>query len=540
MSDIAASPGNFEQSRRGPKFERQSGPLTMIVFCCLLAAGLGYGIHGLLDDIQSVHEPLALGVFALLGLALLIALGFEFVNGFHDTANAVATVIYTHSLQPVVAVIWSGCFNFLGVMVSSGAVAYSIVTLLPVELILQVGSGAGYAMIFALLIAAIVWNLATWALGIPNSSSHALIGSIMGVGLANQLMAKAGQATSGVDWGQALNVFEALLFSPLMGFVFSGALLLVMKFVIRKPQLYQEPKADAPPPWWIRGLLIFTCTGVSFFHGGNDGQKGMGLIMLILIGAAPTAYALNRTMPDNATPAFVQSAVAAQTVFAAHAKGQPAPTPAAARKIVGDALRDKKLNQPQVFASLSALSGDIVNQVKSFGAISHVPAAQTPNLRNDMYLANDSIRLLSKQGATLSTSETATLKSYSDGLQKGTRFIPTWVKVCVAIALGLGTMVGWKRIVVTVGERIGKTHLTYAQGASAELVAAMTIGAAELYGLPVSTTHILSSGVAGTMAANGSGLQWSTIRSIAAAWVLTLPAAMLLAGGLYFVLRQFV
>ena len=206
-------------------------------------AGVGYGIHGLLDDINAVNEPLAIGAFVLLGIALLIALGFEFVNGFHDTANAVATVIYTHSLPPLVAVIWSGCFNFLGVLASTGAVAFTIVTLLPVELILQVGSGAGYAMIFALLIAAIIWNLGTWAMGLPNSSSHALIGSIMGVGLANQLMAPAGQATSGVDWAQAVGVFKALLFSPLMGFVFSALLLLVMKVAGAQPRLYRRPRA---------------------------------------------------------------------------------------------------------------------------------------------------------------------------------------------------------------------------------------------------------------------------------------------------------
>jgi PiT family inorganic phosphate transporter len=537
--DAATSKASIK-GHTGPQLNEKPRAGGMIVFAAVLALGIGYGVHGLLDDISNVHEPLAVGVFVLLGIALLIALGFEFVNGFHDTANAVATVIYTHSMPPMVAVVWSGFFNFLGVMVSTGAVAYGIVTLLPVELILQVGSGAGYAMIFALLIAAIIWNLGTWAMGIPNSSSHALIGSIMGVGLANQMMAPAGQATSGVDWGQALNVFKALLFSPLMGFIFSGLLLLAMKAVVRSKKLYEEPKSDAPPPWWIRGLLVLTCTGVSFAHGGNDGQKGMGLIMLILIGAAPTAYALNRTMPDSASPAFISSTMDAKTVFVTHSQGQPVPTADAARKTVGDALREKKLDQPQVYASLAVLSDDIAKKVKASGAIAHVPAAATPNLRNDMYLTADAIRLLQKGEAKFSAEETPKLKTYSGNLEKGTRFIPTWVKVCVAIALGLGTMVGWKRIVVTVGEKIGKTHLTYAQGASAELVAAATILAAEAYGLPVSTTHILSSGVAGTMAANGSGLQWSTVRSIAMAWVLTLPAAMAIAGVLYFILRQFV
>ncbi len=540
MTDIAINSSTEAYHGKGaPKLDERPNPWAAWIFIGILLVGLGYGLKGLLDDVNAVNEPLAFGVFFLLGLALVIALAFEFVNGFHDTANAVATVIYTHSMHPMAAVVWSGCWNLFGVLISTGAVAFSIVTLLPVELILQVGSGAGYAMIFALLIAAIAWNLATWALGIPNSSSHALIGSIMGVGIANQLMAKSGQATSGVDWGQAATVFSALFWSPLMGFVASAALLLVMKFLIRMPRLYEEPKSAAPPPFWIRGLLILTCTGVSFAHGGNDGQKGMGLIMLILIGAAPTAYALNRTMPENTTPAFVASAGAAQSVFTAHAAGRAAPDVASARTLVGDGLRDKKLNDPKVFAALSVLSGDIAANVTNYKSLSHVPAAATPNLRNDMYLTGDAIRLLPKQGAKFSATETATLKGYSDSLNKGTRFIPLWVKICVAIALGLGTMVGWKRIVVTVGEKIGKTHLTYGQGAAAELVAATTIMGAEFIGLPVSTTHILSSGVAGTMAANGSGLQWSTIRSIALAWIITLPAAMLLAGGLYFILRQF-
>jgi PiT family inorganic phosphate transporter len=521
-----------------PKLDEKPSAATRIVFLVMLLAGVGYCAYGLRADIASVGEVVHLGVFTLLGIALTIALGFEFVNGFHDTANAVATVIYTHSMQPVIAVVWSGCFNFLGVITSSGAVAYTIVTLLPVELILQVGSQAGYAMIFALLLAAIIWNLGTWWVGIPNSSSHALIGSIMGVGLANQLMAPGGQATSGVDWNQAVNVFEALLFSPLIGFVGAAGLLLIMKFLVRAPALYQEPKTNAPPPPWIRGLLILTCTGVSFGHGGNDGQKGMGLIMLILIGAAPTAYALNRTMPDTAMPAFVASAQAAEAALAQHAGALPVPTIEAARATVGDALRTRQLDKPPVYEALAVISGDIAQQVGQYKTLKLVPAAATPNLRNDMYLVGDGLRLIGKAKTGLDKPSAATLKKFQGDLESGTRFIPTWVKVGVAIALGLGTMVGWKRIVVTVGERIGKTHLTYAQGAAAEIVAASTILAAQYYALPVSTTHILSSGVAGTMAANGSGLQGGTLRNIALAWVMTLPAAILLAGGLYWLLRM--
>lgn len=301
-----AAPPEFKR----PHLDGKPPMASIVVFSGLLVAGIVFAVYGLTSDIDDAGAPpLAVTALVLLGVALLIALAFEFVNGFHDTANTVATVIYTHSLPAQVAVIWSGSWNLLGVLSSSGAVAFTVVSLLPVELILQVGSNAGFAMIFALLIAAIIWNLGTWALGIPASSSHTLIGSIIGVGLANQFMSTGASGTSGVDWGQALGVGQALLFSPLMGFVLSAILVVVVKLVanavMKKNHLFDTPDASNPPPLAIRGLLILTCTLVSFFHGSNDGQKGMGLIMLILIGALPTAYALNRTMPDSDAPAFI-------------------------------------------------------------------------------------------------------------------------------------------------------------------------------------------------------------------------------------------
>ena len=393
-------------------------------------------------------------------------------------------------------------------------------------------------MIFALLIAAIIWNLGTWALGLPNSSSHALIGSIMGVGIANQVLAPAGSATSGVDWGQALEVLKALLFSPVIGFVLAGLLLLAMKLAVRNTSLFQAPQGAKPPPGPIRTLLILTCTGVSFFHGSNDGQKGMGLIMLILIGAAPTAYALSRAIPEDTTPMFLAATDAGQAVFQAHAAGAPAADPNAARAAVSEALKARTVAKPEVYAALATLTGDIARQVKDYGAIKAVPASLTQNVRNDMYLASDAVRVLGAHPQGFSAEDLAKLGSLRSSLESGTQYIPRWVKISVALALGLGTMVGWKRIVVTVGEKIGKTHLTYAQGASAEIVAMVTIGLADHFGLPVSTTHVLSSGVAGAMAANGSGLQWGTLRNMALAWVLTLPAAMLVSGTLFAIFRQ--
>jgi PiT family inorganic phosphate transporter len=523
-----------------PELDAKQHWLTGVIFIGLLVLGVGFAVRGISSDMATAGTPpLAIGTFALLGLALLIALGFEFVNGFHDTANAVATVIYTHSLPANFAVVYSGCWNLFGVLVSSGTVAFTVITLLPVELILQVGSGAGYAMIFSLLIAAIIWNLGTWVLGLPASSSHTLIGSIIGVGLANQFMAAPGIGASGVEWGQVEKVFEALLLSPLVGFIGSAGLLLTMKALVKSRQLYEAPDTSKPPPLWIRSLLILTCTGVSYGHGSNDGQKGMGLIMLILIGALPTAYALNHAMPASHTPIFVAASQKAEAVFQKHATGD-LPDAASARKTLTKAIRDKQFSDVHVYAAMASLSDSIAKEVQNSGGIATVPAAATTNVRNSMFLVSETLRQMQKGGTAFAADEAPALKAYKSELDQSTRFIPSWVKVTVAIALGLGTMVGWKRIVVTVGEKIGKAHLTYGQGASAELIAAATIIAADQFGLPVSTTHVLSSGIAGTMMANGSGLQWSTVRSIALAWVLTLPAAAILSGALYFTLRQLV
>jgi inorganic phosphate transporter, PiT family len=542
MSDVATSPlasslDELHPVAVKPKLDSKHDPFTIIIFLGLLVCGVLYAAYSLYSDISSAEVRATTYLpFLLLGVALFIALAFEFVNGFHDTANAVATVIYTHSLPANFAVIWSGGFNFLGVLLSSGAVAFGIISLLPVELILQVGSEAGFAMVFALLIAAIIWNGGTWYLGLPASSSHTLIGSIIGVGLANQLLATTGKATSGVDWTQALNVGNSLLLSPIVGFVCAAILLLILKFVVRNPALYQEPKGSQPPPWWIRGLLVLTCTGVSFAHGSNDGQKGMGLIMLILIGTVPTAYALNRAMPESQIAQFDRASQAAMRVVEQKAGGYAVmgdPRPA-----VTAYVGSRTINEG-TYPSLAALIGDISSQIKTYGSISRVPASAVGNTRNDMYLASEAIRdLMKDKESDLSDAEKATLKQYKKSLDGATKFIPLWVKIVVAIALGLGTMVGWRRIVVTVGEKIGKTHMTYAQGASAELVAMSTIAAADMYGLPVSTTHVLSSGIAGTMAANGSGLQWATVRNVLLAWVLTLPAAILLSGGLFVLFRH--
>ncbi|MEG3086486.1 inorganic phosphate transporter [Sphingomonas sp. PB4P5] len=543
MATHAIAAAQLPLDAPGSRFDRPVPPIARTLFLAALIGGFAYAGYSVFVDTRQVGESLALGVFAFLALALLIALGFEFVNGFHDTANAVATVIYTNSMPAYAAVVWSGFFNFLGVMLSTGAVAYSIITLLPVDLILNVGSSGGFAMIFSLLLAAVLWNLATWYIGLPNSSSHTLIGSILGVGFANQLLTGGSAGgTAGVDWSQASKVLTGLWMAPLIGFFAAMALLFAMKMLVRKPALYAPPVEGAPPPKGIRALLIFTCTAVSFAHGGNDGQKGMGLIMLILIGCAPTAYALNRTLPSSATPAFVAAANSASATFDAKSGGLDIPL-IAARGVLTDALQAKKVDSPEVYGAVETVSRDLATRVGGYGALSNVPAEATHNVRNDMYLLLDTTKLMTKAKdaeTRFSAQELKSIGDYQGMLESGTRFIPLWVKITVAIALGLGTMVGWKRIVVTVGEKIGKSHMTYGMGASAELVAAAVILMAERFGLPVSTTHILTSGVAGASVANGQGLQVRTIRNMALAWVMTLPAAMLLSGGLYWLLLTLV
>ncbi|MFN7996174.1 MAG: inorganic phosphate transporter [Bryobacteraceae bacterium] len=516
------------------KLSRSPGKIGMVVFGVVLIAGISYAALNLFSDLSGVRSASAFAYF-LLGIALLTALGFEFVNGFHDTANAVATVIYTHSLEPHVAVVWSGFWNFLGVVLSTGAVAFGIISLLPVELILQVGSGAGFAMVFALLVAAIIWNLGTWYFGLPSSSSHTLIGSIIGVGIANQLMAvKSG--TSGVDWAQATNIGKTLLISPLVGFVCAALLLLLSKLVIPDRRLYQAPEGEAPPPLWIRALLVLTCTGVSFAHGSNDGQKGMGLIMLILIGTVPTAYALNHAVTARQSQQFIAVSHEAADTLTRYVS--PNSVIGDARDDVTGYIRTRNFT-PNTMLALRTLVSDIGNEMGMYKELKHVPADRTPNFRNDMYLVSEALRLMQKSGKPEFTAADAdVLKNYKKQIDNATKFIPPWVKVAVAMALGLGTMVGWKRIVVTVGSKIGKDHLTYGQGAAAEITAMATIGAADWFGMPVSTTHVLSSGVAGTMAANRSGLQWGTVRNLAMAWVLTLPASIMLAGFLFWLFRH--
>jgi inorganic phosphate transporter, PiT family len=483
--------------------------------------------------VELFGEPVTVGAGIFLLFALFLALSFEFVNGFHDTANAVATVIYTHSLKPNIAVVWSGCCNLIGVLLSGGGVAFGVLALLPVELVLNVGSGAGFAMVFALLLAAIIWNLGTWYLGLPASSSHALIGSILGVGLANSMLVGGREFGDGVNWAKAREVGISLLVSPIVGFVLAALLLLLCKLVIKNPALYAAPEKDAPPPWWIRLLLIGTCTGVSYAHGSNDGQKGMGLIMLILIGILPITFAVDLTTSQASIEELAATAQTISFQMDRHAPGVAMAGSQVAADELSAYLKTTGKVQDRTFAAIGTKCREIVSILEGKKQLTELNAETRRTLRSDLYLTAESLGKLNKQHKLEDPAEKDAVAKLKTRMDKLTKFIPVWVKVAVALALGLGTMIGWKRIVVTVGEKIGKTHLTYAQGAAAEIVAFFTIEAADSINVPVSTTHILSSGVAGTMAANHSGIQMDTLRNLLLAWVLTMPVCVLLGAGIF-------
>jgi phosphate/sulfate permease len=444
-------------------------------------------------------QGLPAGQLAFLAVALVVAFGFEFINGFHDTANAVTTVIYTRTLKPTPAVLFSGLMNFLGVLLGGTAVAFGIVNLLPVDLLIEGSAGGALVMVLSLLLAGVMWNLGTWYLGLPVSSSHTLIGSILGVGIANSLL--GGHGLSGVNWAKAGEVGLALFLSPLIGFVAAFALLWVMKRTIREPRLYVPPQGDDRPPGWVRAVLIGTCGGVSFAHGSNDGQKGMGLLLLVLIGFLPFHYAVNVHQQDLAADVHRS----AQHIRAA----------------AGDEL------PPDAREAADTL----IRELDGKASFAKVDEAKRWEVRQEVYKLRTAAKELPPEARKAVEGDVKVLGSAIE-------FVPLWVVVGTALALGIGTTIGYKRIVVTVAEKIGKTHLTYAQGAAAEVVAAATIGLADVAHLPVSTTQVLSSGVAGTMAANGSGVQGGTCRKILLAWVLTLPASMTLAAVLFAVGRQ--
>jgi inorganic phosphate transporter, PiT family len=472
-------------------------------------------------------EQLTAGIMGFAAIGICISLFFEFINGFHDTANAVATVRYTQSLPPTVAVIWSGIWNFIGVLLSSGTVAYSVVAILPPSLVLNVSSGTGAAALFALLVGAVIWNFGTWYFGMPCSSSHSLIGSMLGVSLVYTLTrSKQGE---GIHWDQAGQVLLSLLISPIVGFGAAALLLLALHKFVKTPRLFEPADPEKSPPHWVRGVLIATCTGVSFAHGSNDGQKGMGLLMLVLIVALPSSLGLNLDMKPAELQKLTTELEHALEYFKTQVSDKKPPANDQAKSTLTEYNTPKGEFNDAVFPALIVELEELRANFTGKNSIAQIPLQDRSAQRQSAFLAQETLKKLAKQKRIGARD----MEALQDSLKKTVEYIPIWVKAAVALSLGLGTMIGWRRIVTTAAERIGKTHLAYAQGAAAELTTMGTIFLADNFGLPVSTTHVLTSGIAGTMFANRSGLQKSTLRNIVIAWVLTLPACFFLGARIF-------
>ena len=458
------------------------------------------------------------GLIVFLVLCLVLACVFEFVNGFHDTANAVATVIYTNSMKPTTAVVYSGVLNFIGVLTGGIAVAMGIVNLLPMEVLVDDNVYHGIAMILALLLSAIIWNLGTWWLGLPASSSHTLIGSILGIGLAFYFL-PGNMGGGAVNWDKAKDTGWALLISPMAGFSAAIILMFVFKRFIKNESIYKEPIPGKKPPIWIRMLLWTTCGLVSFFHGQNDGQKGVGLVMMILIAIMPATFSLDKEInlqSVNANIAVVNKIISV-TDTTQFGKDE-----------------FKNYNDIKKYATHFATA----TAAKDYADA--IPLTERFDLRKDIVKVTKSAeKLMKSPNVALSKNDVVTLKSEIKTAKKLVEYAPGWVILMISVSLGLGTMIGWKRIVKTIGEKIGKQHMSYAQGASAEIVASMGIGVASAYGVPVSTTHMLSSGIMGSMVAKKGlkNLQKGTITNILLAWVLTLPVTIVLSGSLFLLFR---
>lgn len=461
---------------------------------------------------------LTTGLAILLILCLLLACFFEFINGFHDTANAVATVIYTNSMKPTVAVVYSGILNFIGVLFGGIAVAMGIVNLLPMDVLVDTNPYHGIALVLALLISAIIWNFGTWYMGIPSSSSHTLIGAILGIGIAFYFLPE-NIGGSAVNWDKAKDTGLALLLSPLIGFSLAIIMMFVFKRFIKNEIIYKEPIPGKKPPIWIRMLLWATCGMVSFFHGQNDGQKGVGLIMMILIAILPGYFAVDKSINLQSVHGNMDK------IEMLMKKADTTALAAKEKKLYLDII---KHGEHFHMATDGKFSSEEIGVTERFG------------LRKDVVkVTKNSEKLVKGGNLTLSANEIKELNKEIKASKKLIEYAPSWVIILISISLGLGTMIGWKRIVKTVGEKIGKQHMSYAQGASAEMVASLGIGMASAYGLPVSTTHMLSSGIAGSMVAKKGlkNLQKNTIKTIALAWLLTLPVTIILSGGLYLLFR---
>jgi len=497
-----------------------------------------------------LFSDLEISTLILLGLALLFVLFYEAINGFHDTANAVATVIYTKALKERLAVLMAGIFNFFGVLLGGLSVAYAIVHLLPTDLLLNVSSAHGLAMVFSILLAAIIWNLGTWYLGIPASSSHTLIGSIIGVALANAFITDT-SIIDALNIPKMIQIFLSLIISPIVGLVMAGLMIFILRKLWKRkkngkkrerifmtPEQREKLYGKKKPPFWIRIMLIVSAAGVSFSHGANDGQKGIGLLMLVLMGVAPAGFIVNMsastyeiTNTRNAINNIEEYFITHQSTLDEVIGKQPLVN----TDIAATELTKYHCDFSRSFTTIH-IAKSLFQNINDYEALS---VDQRSQARRILICLSDTVAHVAKR-PEVSSDDKRYLNSLKNNLLETVEYAPIWIIIAVASALAIGTMIGWRRVAITIGEKIGKKGMTYAQGVSAQVTTALSIGVASYTGMPVSTTQVLSSSVAGTMLVDGGGVQSKTIKSIALTWVLTLPISILLSASLFWLAQKLI
>ncbi|URJ28140.1 inorganic phosphate transporter [Candidatus Blochmannia vicinus (nom. nud.)] len=515
----------------------------------------------------------------MLILALILVFIYEAINGFHDTANSVVTVIYTCALRSHSAVLMSGIFNFLGVILSGLSVAYTIIHLLPTYFFTNTNPNHILAMIFSMLFAAILWNLGTWYLRLPTSSSHTLIGTLIGIGLVHAIITDC-PMMQGLNIPQLINIFLSLIISPIIGVTLARIMMLILcrywnngkkhKDIHITPTQQTEEYGRSQPSLWTRVVLILSAAGVSFSHGANDGQKGIGLIMLLLIGVAPASFMLNmnassydisrtRNAVNNFYEYYTQHYNNFKTIVPSEITSIPISIALNQLKVIVPSITDTTQtfikNNNITYFNQYLSSPDTEIQVKKIFhdlsltlTIIHNASLLLENLDNYAELNIEQrsqmrqlliyiVDILDQIVALPETSHNNRnfLNHLKEHLLNTIEYAPTWIILAVALSLSLGTIIGWKRVAITIGEKIGKKEMTYAQGLSAQLTTAISIGTASYAGMPVSTTHVLSSSITGSMLMRGWGVQRKTIKNILITWSLTLPVSIILSGSFYWI-----
>ncbi|MCV2528633.1 MAG: inorganic phosphate transporter [Candidatus Lightella neohaematopini] len=489
--------------------------------------------------INSIELP----IYVISIIAFILVLIYEIINGFHDTANAITTVIYTNALKVKIAVIMSGLFNFYGVIFSGLSVAYAIVHLLPIELLTNINSAHGLIMLFSMLLSAIIWNISTWYFGLPASSSHTLIGAIIGVSITNSII-NHHSILEALNIPKLLEIFTSLVISPFIGFILSICLILILKIFVsnygKYKIIYSVPTnssnlylPEKKPPLWLKLILVLSSAGVSFSHGANDGQKGIGLIMLILISITPVNFILNMNT-NNSDILHTKYAILDLKNFYSN------------KCILNSNLYSKNKKNFLYFRKENKFycSSKVLEYIEhTYNLLNNLSSYNQLNNNQRFYLHNSLINIINNINklaklSSVNDYDKKLLMNIKNILLSNVEYAPKWVITTIAVALSLGTMVGWKRISVTIGERIGKSNMTYAHGFVTQTTAALSIGVASYTGMPVSTTHIVSSAIMGVMLVDGKGIQLNTIKNILITWLLTLPISILISSILYWLITS--